>query len=199
MGRGVTLKDGDLNTGDDKLCHASLKGDLQEVKRLTEEEQYDPLGVDENGINALHYAVAAGHLDVLRYFTEDRGCNAACTGPNGWTPLHIAARFKQIDIVRYLLEKQQVEPFSRTNDGSTALHHTCAGGSVDVIHYLAKEMSKYLPLKDVVEDQTHEGARPLHLAAIECHLEAVKFMLTELNSDLNATGCKCLAFGCFWR
>ena len=48
-------------------------------------------------------------------------------------------------------------------------------------------MSKYLPLKEVVEDQAHGGFRPLHVAARFDHLEAVKFMLTELNSDHNAT------------
>ena len=185
MGRGITLKDGDPDTGNE-LHDASRKGELQEVKRLTEEEQLDPLGVNKKGLNALHCAALAGHLDVLKYFIEDRGCNAACVDQRGATPLHCAAQFKHLNIIQYLVEKQQVEPSSRVS-GYTALHFACAGGSIDVIHYLAKEMSKYLPLKEVVEDQAHRGVRPLHVAAMFGHLEAVKFMITELNSDPNAT------------
>ena len=181
---GITLKNPDAGN---KLHIASQKGELQEVKRLTEEEKLDPLGLDKSGFNSLHLAAMGDHLDVLRYFIEDRGCSAACVDRRGVTPLHVAAQLKHLDIVQYLIEKQQVEPFSRTSDGFTALHCACAGGSIDIIHYLAKEMSKYLPLKEVAEDQVRGGFSPLHLAAMRGHLEAVKFMINELNSDPNAT------------
>ena len=190
MGHDITARDGHGNSSgvDSRLHKASLNGNLQEVKRLMEEEHLNPLQrVGKTASNALHYAAAQGHIDVLRYFIEDRGCNAACVDQDGWTPLHYAALHKHLDIVQYLIEKQQVEPFSRSNAGTTALHHACIGGSIDVICYLAKEMSKYLPVKDIIEDRDHEGIRPLYLAASRGHLKAVIFLITELNADPNAT------------
>lgn len=187
LGDIFSSKDGDSNTGN-KLVDASANGNLQEVKRLTEEEQLDPeQGVGKNEVNALHEAAVTGHLDVLRYFIEERGCNAACMSVGG-TPLHYAAMKNHLHIVQYLIEMQQVEPFIRShNDGSTALQCACYGGSIDVIHYLAKEMSKYLPLKDIVEDRDRKGYRPLHETALFGHLEATKFLITELNADPNGT------------
>ena len=145
------------------------------------------LGIGKEGYNALHYAAAAGHLDVLRYFIEDRGCSAACEDQDGQTPLHHAAWENHLDVVQYLVEKQQMEPFDRTNLGTTVLHRACSGGSIDIIHYLAKEMSKYVPLKEVVEDKAHGGFRPLHVTAMYGHLEATKYLIAELNADPNAT------------
>ena len=177
----------DINDPDDfKLHIASEKGDLQEVTRLMEEEHLSPLTEDKYG-NALHYAACGGHLNVLRYFVEDRGYSATYQDQRGWTLLHHAALNKHLHLVQYLIEKQQVEPFSRNKRGHTALHQACAGGSIDVIHYLAKEMSRYLPLKDVVHDRDYKGAIPMHGAALFGHLEVIKFLIAELNCDPNTT------------
>ena len=185
----VALRDNG-DRGEFKLHIASQKGDLQEVMRLVEEEHLSPLQIDKHGITAIHYASWYGHLNVLRYFIKDRGCNAACQDQDGWTTLHYAAGYKHLHLVQYLIEKQQVEPFSRNKRGHTALHQACAGGSVDVINYLAKEMSKYLPLKEVVHDRGHKEMIPMHCAALLGHLEAIKFLITDLNCDPNSTDYK---------
>jgi ankyrin repeat protein len=185
MRHDVALKD-DGDPCDFKFHIASEKGDLQEVMRLIEEEHLSPLQKDKRGLTAVHYAAIGGHLNMLRYFIEDRGCNAACQGQDRWTPLHYAARNSHLLLVQYLIEKQQVEPFSRNKYGHTALHHACIDGSIDVIRYLAKEMSKYLPLKDVVHDIDHRGMIPMHWAALFGHLDAIKFLITDLLCDLNA-------------
>ena len=183
----VALND-DGDHGDFKLHIASQKGDLQEVMWLVEEEHLSPLQKNEHGKPALHYAAWSGHLNVLRYFVEDRGCNAGYQDQSeGWTPLHCAAVNKHLDIVQFLIEKQQVEPFSRNKHGHTALHLACAGGSIDVIHYLANKMSKYLPLKDVVHNRDYEGKVSMAWAAFCGHIEACKFLITNLNCDFNTT------------
>ena len=186
MRHDVALRD-DGNPGQLRLHIASVKGDLQEVMRLVEEENLSPLQKDKRRGTAIHYASQQGHLNLLRYFIEDRGCNAAYQGQNGWTPLQYAARYGHFLLVQYLIEKQQVEPFSRNKFGHTALHQACAGGNIDIIRYLAKKMSKYLPLEDVVHDKDHKGEIPMHAAAFFGHLNAIKFMIDELNCDPNTT------------
>ena len=61
----------------------------------------------------------------------------------------------------------------------------CIRDSIDTVHYLVNEMSKYLPLKDVVTFRGIQGQAPVHIAALYGHLEIVKFFVTELNCDPN--------------
>ena len=88
-----------MGIGDESSGHelhlVSQKGDLEEVKRLTEEKELNPLQKDKDGMNALHYAARGGQLCVLKYFIEEQGHNPASQSSVGglaeWTPLHFAA------------------------------------------------------------------------------------------------------------
>ena len=73
------------------LHHASLRGDLNKVKNLTEKQNYNPLQRDENGNTALHYAARGDHVNVLQYFIQERECSSAYRNRVGFTPLHTAA------------------------------------------------------------------------------------------------------------
>ena len=69
-----------------ELHQASHRGDLEEVKRLTDEKHLNPLQKDKYGHNALHYAARGGQLAVMKYFTEERGCNPTSPDHGGRTP-----------------------------------------------------------------------------------------------------------------
>ena len=137
---------------------AYVKGELQiDEKWLNPSKKFSNFRS-----NALHYAARGGHLNVLKYDIEDIGCNAACADWNGNKPLHYAAQFKHPLLVKYLVDKEQMEPFCCDENGCTPLHQACVGASADVIRYLVKEISKYLPIKDVVHDKDDDGLVPLH-------------------------------------
>ena len=157
-----------------ELHRASYRGDLEEVKRLIEEEGFNPLQtVGEYEKNALHFAAAGGHTTVIKHFIQERGCNPACQDSQGVTPLHIAAQFSHLELVRYLVEEEKVDPMCLTKDGNTPLHRACVGGNIDVVTYIVNAMTKYLPLKDVVEFKGEHGWPPMHFAARYGHLELV--------------------------
>ena len=163
------------------LHHASLRGDLEEVKRLTEEEQLNPLEkVEEYGWNALHYAAEGGQLEVLKYFTEERGCNPAIQDSSGRTPLHYAAGYNHFDLVQYLIDGQKMDPMCQTIDGDTPLHLACLRGSPALVDYLVNAMSKYLPVEDVVRFKGQHGWAPVHFAAFGGKMEILK---SNLNFD----------------
>jgi ankyrin repeat protein len=161
---------------------------LKKVKELIEEKQFDPLQKERQvGANVLHYSARYGQLVVLRYFIEERGCNPASQDNRAWTPLHYAAVGKHLDIVHYLVAEQQMDPLCCADDGTTPLHAACQGGDINIVRYLVNELSKFLPLKDIVTSRGFEGKAPIHLAALRGHLATVDFLVTVLNCDPNIT------------
>ena len=106
MGHGVAG-----GSNENELHLASYRGDLQEIKRLTEEKQLNPSQKEgKYGKNTLYYAARFGQLGVLKYFIEERGCNPTNKDNRAMTPLHDAALGKHLDIVRYLVAEQQMDP-----------------------------------------------------------------------------------------
>ena len=71
-----------------------------------------------------------------------------------------------------MIVKQNVNPLSQTiKAGDTPLHRACIGGDIDIIRYLVNAISQLLPLKDVVDCRGKDGQAPLHMAALNGHLE----------------------------
>ena len=171
------------------LHEAAYRGELRKVKELyLEENQHNPLQIDSYGNTAVHYAAAGGSLLTLKYFVEERQCSAACFSVNGRTPLHFAAEHKHIELVEYLVADQQMDPMIQDKHGVTVLHSACVGGDIQIIHYLVKELTKYSPLHDVVNERVKAGNAPIHFAALCGHLNVVKLFITEFKCDPSILG-----------
>ena len=169
-----------------ELHIASERGDLKKVKEVTEKWRFDRL--EKEGIfgrNALHCAAWGGQLRVLRYFIEEKGCNPASQDIRGATPLHYAAAGKHLDIVRYLVAEQQMDPLSCAHNGTTPLHLASQAGDINVVRYLVNELSKFLPLRNIVTSRGIGGANPIHFAALKGHLQLVEYFITDLKCDPN--------------
>jgi len=93
-----------------ELHLAILTGQLEIVKFLTEEKNYNPVQREDEGINAVHMAAFNGNLQILKYFITERNCSPSCPGPLGLTPLHLASEQGHLDVVRYLVTEQQMDP-----------------------------------------------------------------------------------------
>ena len=104
------------------LVLAVLDGDLQEVRRLVEEEGEDPKGGEDwNGRTPLHHSAIGGHLQVVRYFIEQQHCDPKCVDKDGWTPLHRASMEGRVEVVKYLLVVHNCDPNCKTKGGRTPL------------------------------------------------------------------------------
>ena len=58
------------DSGGLELHQASRRGELDKVKRLTEEKKLNPLQKDKNNNTALHLAALGGHLNVCLLYTS---------------------------------------------------------------------------------------------------------------------------------
>ena len=141
---------------------------MERVKFLMDNAHQNPLQKDEYGDTALHTAVEGGSLDVLKYFIDERNCNPACLGWHGRTPLHDATDHSR---------------------GWTPLHISCGRGGLSIVKFLTGEIEKYKPMKDLMPSlTTKEKNTPLHFAALNGHIDIVRFFITDLKCCPNIPG-----------
>ena len=121
----------------DRLRSTTWEGNLQEVRRLVEEEGVDPKrGVGVHGRTPLHSSALNGHLQVMRYLIEEQHCDPKCVDEDGRTPLHRSALGGHLQVVRYLIEEQHCDPKCVDEIGWTPLHYASECGCVEVVKYL---------------------------------------------------------------
>ena len=80
-----------------ELHYAVLTGQLETVKFLVEENNYNPMQ-NHLGINAVHMAAFHGKLEVFKYFITERNCSPAHPGSLGFTPLHMASENHHLNV-----------------------------------------------------------------------------------------------------
>ena len=135
----------------------------------------------------------------------------------GWTPLHIAAQLGNEKYVKLLLENGNSPAYEKNNEGLSALHIAAKKGNVNVMKELittCPDIYEFLDLKgqtalhiaaksgkkkavefflkrpefeSLINEQDKEGNSPMHLAAINGHLEIASLLSRGRGVDLNAT------------
>ena len=162
----------------DRLCSAAWEGNLQEVRRLVEEEGEDPKRC--GGMSRwtpLHRSAAGGHLHVVRYLIEEQHCDSKCMSKNRCTPLHYGADIGHLHVVKYLIEEQHCDPKCVDKYGWTPLLRSAYGGHLQVVRYLIEE--QHCDPKCV----NKYGRTPLHLSASGGHLQVIRYLIEEQHCD----------------
>ena len=163
-----------------RLYFAVEKGNLQEVRRLVEEEGEDPKrGMGLHGWTPLHHSASGGHLQVVRYLIEEQHCDPKCMDRDGWTPLHCSASDGHLQVVRYLIEEKHCNPKCVDENGWTPLHYSARRGHLQVVRYLIEEQHCDPKCVDKY------GCTPLHCASLNGNVEVVKYLLVVHHCDPN--------------
>jgi len=140
-----------------ELLERALCGDLDEVKRLVQQQCVDVNARDEYDQTALYCACEKGHTDMVQYLL-DSGASVSL----GATPLVAAVINKHMTVVRLLLEHGAhpdalEESNEYSNRRSSPLHAAAADDNSELVGLLLKHGANV----DVTDS---DGNTALHLA-----------------------------------
>ena len=176
--------------GQNALHLACHQGYLHVVRYLVIERHFDPMSKDFKGVTPLHFAAAISGcrrvflpdslsnsgttphspLKLVQFLTQ-HGSSCLSTDSNNSTPLHYAAYAGHCDVVEYLAQHPSVNPHHEDNMGRTAVHHASQAGHLPVLQFLVDKCGCDGSLPD-----TAHGLLPMHLAALNGHIQIVKYL-----------------------
>ncbi|PAV62690.1 hypothetical protein WR25_20419 isoform B [Diploscapter pachys] len=161
---------------------AAAQGNIEFIRVVTKYDSHMVSFRDEFGSIPLVYAVQGGCLQSVRYLVEKARSGMGSVNNRGQSLLHVSCLCGHEHITRYLLHRMGSETILwQTKDNANAVHCAAFSGSVPVLmqllsNYSRKRRQSVLALRD------SRGNTPLHLAALNNHLDAALYLL-ENGSD----------------
>ncbi|CAJ1055643.1 ankyrin repeat domain-containing protein 16 isoform X1 [Xyrichtys novacula] len=139
----------------------------------------DPSLRNKDGWNSFHIACREGDLSVVQHLL--------LTAPDVWrtasktrrTPLHTAAMHGCEETVQLLLERCDYAPDSPDSCGVTPFMDAVRNGHISVARLLLERQQASPTAADAL------GAQPVHQAAVTGQEEALRFLVRDLNVDVN--------------
>lgn len=103
------------------LHTACKKGDLEQVRKLIQKENVDPMKPDQTGMFPIHIAIMENKIDCVKMLLNQFACSPNVVDKNRMTGLHYACLFGYVDIVRLLVVHHDIDLISRNLDGKSCI------------------------------------------------------------------------------
>lgn len=163
----------DLSAGNDKaLDLAALNGHKKCVEILLTHKA-NPNSSDFEMSTPAHKAALNGHLECLKLLAN-AGAQLDAKDSQGVTPLHKAASAGNPKVVSYLLSQLgDAAVNERDMYQGTPIHSACFSGHAQIVKLLMGAGARV----DLTEEL---GAAPLHLAALNGHIDCVQTVVDGL-------------------
>ena len=182
---------------DMELTQRARRGDLNEVKRLVQDEYADVNTKNEHNKTALYYACENGHTEVAQYLLEN-GASVHL----GDIPLTVAVRNKHMSVVRLLLTNGAHpdtihEGYYNNYRCTLPLHMAAAQGDSELVELLlqhgagteVKDVGGNTPLHHAVEHHQPTATSSQYsddvVMANSVNVKSVCDVLLENNADVN--------------
>uniref|UniRef100_A0A183TZG6 ANK_REP_REGION domain-containing protein n=1 Tax=Toxocara canis TaxID=6265 RepID=A0A183TZG6_TOXCA len=161
----------------DRCC--CFVGNIEFIRIATKYDSQMANYRDIFGCTPALYAVQGGYLTCLRYLIEKARSNINAVSDKGQSLLHVACLSGHAHIVRWLMQRSVPNAILwPTKDGANVVHCAAYSGSVVALSVLLEPIPrKKRRLLLTIRDS--RGNTPLHLAAINNHVDAAHFLLAK--------------------
>ena len=164
------------------LLIACYRGNTDLVRELVVEHGADVDAHDDDGDDALMYAVRGGHEDLVRFLIKEFKFNANMSrGSDGRTPLLEACIKGHVDFVRELIVKHGADLSAKDNNNYDALLFAVYGGHPDLVRVLIKEFNFNANMS-----RGCNGRTPLLEASYKGRIDFVRELVVEHGAGLSA-------------
>jgi len=103
------------------LHSACKKGDLEQVRKLIQKENADPMKPEPNGLFPIHTAIIENKIECVKMLLYQFACSPNVIDKNRMTGLHHACLFGYVDIVRILVDHPDIDLISKNLDGKSCV------------------------------------------------------------------------------
>jgi ankyrin repeat protein len=160
------------NNGDDTLLHQATKISTVEIVNLLLSYGADIEAKDDVDATPLHYAVLNRNAEMINLLLS-YGADIEAKDDNGCTPLHLAVDQFDKNTTKLLLS-YGADKEVKNNDGKTPLNMAFYNSSDEII----KLLENFKNIVKVHHDLS-DGRQPLHDAALNGDIEAVRYLLSS--------------------
>ena len=154
------------------IVEAAARGNLDMLRKLVEGGAKPDEG-DYDKRTAMHLAASEGKLDVVRCLVEELGASHSPVDRWGGTPLDDATRSGHDAVTKWLRQAGAASGATAKGTDEADFCSAAAAGNVEILRALVAVGGK-------PEMGDYDKRTPLHLAASEGHLEAVRCLVDEL-------------------
>ncbi|XP_060040648.1 espin-like protein [Erinaceus europaeus] len=157
---------------------AAERGDLGALERLREAGSLGPGIADTLGAGLVHHAARAGQLACVQFLVRRAGLPGGQRALNGATPAHDAAATGGLAELSWLVREGGCGLQDQDASGVSPLHLAARFGHPLLVAWLLGE-------GHAATLETHEGALPLHMAALGGDLTCLKLLVAAHASGVN--------------
>ena len=170
----------DIGNARFQLHLACEHGILEIIPKLLKVSSIKP---DNFGNTALHYACKSGNWKIVQMLFSKSNANDGCMLPNleGQTPLHMVCG-TNADAIVNLFSKKECDPFREDKNQRIPFEYACEKGDLAVAKALYQLMIR--DAQALAKAKSHLP-KALSLACQHGFLDIVKYLVEELNADIN--------------
>uniref|UniRef100_A0A0N5BBF7 ANK_REP_REGION domain-containing protein n=1 Tax=Strongyloides papillosus TaxID=174720 RepID=A0A0N5BBF7_STREA len=158
---------------------AALNGNIEFIRICTKYDQNMVNFKDNYGYTPLMYAIQSKCITSIKYLVEKAKSSIRLKTSKAQSCLHIASIVGDTTTVKYFINILGIESIlETTNDFANCFHCAAFHGNDNVIKVLGNYFDKKRR-KDILSYRDSRGNTPLHLAAINDHIDVGKYLIAN--------------------